>query len=279
MPRIDPRLATIMASSVILSTLLVATIVKPKAEDALLVLGNEYPQALVKRAPAVGLDSELSFSFMATRDFERVELRFSSLFEKDLDANVSASISLHELPNVAKVEGYVTTLGGDAEMMEADIELNGTRYEATILDFSRFLEAFNNGSMMATLPLVFAMLVRGDEVRYFEGCPGFFMEAEQSLQYLTISRGDDKKEYIRSGTMLKEVPRTSEAPRDGVLVFDTVKRDERFSVSFTIDIPEDGLRQIVTWVPERHLLELVQGYSDGERAVLLVDPMQRGVKQ
>jgi len=264
---------------VILSTLLVATIVKPKAEDALLVLGNEYPQALVKRAPAVGLDSELSFSFMATRDFERVELRFSSLYEKDLDANLSGSISLHELPNIAKVEGYVAALGGDAEVMDEDVELNGTRYRATILDFSRFLEAFNNGSTLATLPLVFAILVKGDEVRYFEGCPGFFMEAEQNLQYLTISRGDDKKEYIRSGTMLKEVPRISDAPQGGILIFETVKKDERFSVSFTIDIPDDGLRQIVTWVPERHLLELVQGYSDGKREVLLVDPMQRGVKQ
>lgn len=279
MPRVDPRLATIIVSSVILSTLLVATIVKPKAEDALLVLGNEYPQALVKRAPAVGLDSELSFSFMATRDFERVELRFSSLYEKDLDANISSSVSLRELPNVAEVAGYVAALGGDGEMMEKDIEINGTRYEATILDFSRFLEAFNNGSMMSTLPLVFAMLVRGDEVRYFEGCPGFFMEAEQNLQYLTISRGDDKKEYVRSGTMLKEVPRISDAPRDGVLVFDTVKRDERFSVSFTIDIPDDGLRQIVTWLPDKHLLELVRGYSDGVLEVVLVDPMQRGVKQ
>lgn len=279
MPRVDPRLATILASSVILSTLLVATIVKPKAEDALLVLGNEYPQALVKRAPAVGLDSELSFSFMATRDFERVELRFSSLYEKDLDANLSGSISLHELPNIAKVEGYVAALGGDAEVMDEDVELNGTRYRATILDFSRFLEAFNNGSTLATLPLVFAILVKGDEVRYFEGCPGFFMEAEQNLQYLTISRGDDKKEYIRSGTMLKEVPRISDAPQGGILIFETVKKDERFSVSFTIDIPDDGLRQIVTWVPERHLLELVQGYSDGKREVLLVDPMQRGVKQ
>jgi len=279
LPRIDPRLGAIIASSVILSTLLVATIVKPKEEDALLVLANEYPLALVKRAQAMGLDSELSFSFMATRDFERVELRFSSLYEKDLGANASGSVDLRDLPNVAKLESYVAALGGYAEIIERDAELNGTRYRATIADFSRFLEAFNNRSMMSKLPLVFAMLVRGDQVRYFEGYPGFFMEPERSLQYLTISRGTEKKEYVRPGTMLKQLPRISEAPADGVLVFEAVKRDERFSVSFTIDIPEDGLRQIVTWAPERYLIELVTGYCDGALEAVLMDPMQRGVKQ
>jgi hypothetical protein len=186
MPRIDPRLVTIMISAVILSTLLVLTIIKPKEEDALLLIGKEHLDAIVKRPISIGRDAEVSYTFMATRDFERVELRFSSLYERDPGVSISRPASRDAFPNMALMEARVVALGGEGEVIERQAEVNGSSYQATIVDYSRFLEVFSDGSMLSKLPLVFVILESGDEVRYFEGRSCFFLDPEDNLEYLTI---------------------------------------------------------------------------------------------
>lgn len=281
MPRIDPRLVTIMVSAVILSTLLVATLTGSRGEESLLVLGNEYPEAIVKRSSSIGIDSSFSFTFMATHDFEKVVLRFSSLWEKDLGMNLSQPISpmsMDIFPSIDLMGRQVALLGGEAEIIEETVEIDDRSYDATIIDFSRFLEVFTDSSMLSKLPLTFVILVRDDEIRYFEGYPCFFMDAPNTLEYLTTSRNEEKQEYFRAGRMLKQVSDISSAPLDGVLVYQDVARDERFSVAFNIDIPEDGLRQIVQWYPDVHVMELVRGYVDGELETILIDVVPRGLE-
>jgi hypothetical protein len=56
-----------------------------------------------------------------------------------------------------------------------------------------------------------------------------------------------------------------------------VGTDERFSVTLQIDIFEDGLRQILDWTPDQYLIELVQGYADGNRELVIINVLARGL--
>jgi hypothetical protein len=61
-------------------------------------------------------------------------------------------------------------------------------------------------------------------------------------------------------------------------VFEDVTRDERFTVSFQIDIMEDGLRQITEWLPDTYMIGLARGYVDGELEKTDVIVLPRGVE-
>ncbi len=279
MPRIDPRLITIMVSSVILSTLIVLTLIEPKEEDALLLLGNEYPEAFLKRPYSLGMDTGLSYVFMATKDFEEVELRFSSLYEKDPGVNLSMPVNPSDVPVIARLQKEVAGLGGEMEVIEASADVGDAIYDSVLIDFSRFMEAFNDDAAISSLPLVFAFLTRGGEVRYFEGSPGFFLDAEENLDYLSTACNEEKLEYFREGQMLREdAPKISEAPRDGVLVYEDVEMDDRFTVTLHFDMVEDALRHIVEWSPDTHMMELVRGYVDGKLELILLNVAGRGLK-
>lgn len=277
MPIADPKLSTIMASCVILSTLVVLTIVSPREEDAILLIGNEYPASMLKYPANMGMDTELSYSLMPTSDYERLELRFSCLYEKDLGVNLSSPVDLEEYPLITTLKEAIEPIGGEPHVMDVTTELGDQIYDARVVDFSRYLSVFNSPSMISTLPVVFVILRDDGEVRYFEGSPGFFLDGDENLDYLSISRNGNKTEYFREDEMIRETPEISEAPQDGVLVFDDVRADERFSVTFSVDIAGDALRHIVDWTYQDHFAVLVQGYADGKLELVLVNVMSRGL--
>jgi hypothetical protein len=274
MARIDPRLIAILVSSVILSTVLVLTLIKPRGEQALILLGNEFPESIPKRPYSIGLENELSYVVMATRDFEEVELRFSSLYEKDPGVNVSDPL---EYPLISDLLTRIGALGGEVDVLETTAELGGEEYDATVIDFSGFLGYFNDETSLSVLPTVFVILSKGDETRYFEGSSTFFLDQLENMNYLSTARNEEKIEYFKEGQMLKEGLVISDAERDGILRYEDVRRDERFSVTLQIDIFEDGLRQILTWTPDQHFIELVQGYSDGKRELVIINVIARGL--
>jgi hypothetical protein len=277
LPRMDPRLVTIMVSCVILSTLLVVSIVRPAEEAPLLLLSNEFPEAIPKRPNSIGLESEISYVIMATRDFEEVEIRHTCLWEKDPGIDLPPNPEPASLPIVQRLEAEVEALGGEMEVIELRVELSGKEYTGKVADFSRFLEAFNEGDSLSALPLTFVILTHGDDTRYFEGSPCFFLEEEFTLDYLSLSRGENKTEYFQEGQMMGETLGISEAPAGGILTFRDVSRDERFSTILQVDIPEDALRQITEWTPEVHLLELVRCHGDGRLVLTIANPFTRGL--
>ncbi len=278
MPHVDPRLVTIMISCVILSSLLVVTLIVPKAEEALVLLGNEFPGAILKEAAARGLEARFALALMASRDFDRVEIRVSALYQKPFEGNISAAPSLEDLPSVIRFRDHVQALGARPTEIRTNAEINGTVYDAIIMDFSMCLEPFTDASMRSTLPLVFVLLTRPGEAIFFEGSPCFFMDPLTTLEYVEIRRSEDSREYHRSGKLLKPGLDMSGIPMDGVLVFEGVREDERFGVSFLVDIPADGLPQIVSWRPDVYMMELIQAYADGGLELVLVNIAPRGVR-
>jgi hypothetical protein len=172
MPSIDPRLVTILVASLIVSTLLVATIIRHD-EEPLLLLDNEFPEAIDRVAV---MDLGLTFSLMATRDLERLELRFSCLYERDPEVYISLPISMDVIPNVARLMQEIELLDGEVGAIEGTAMIDNQVYDAMIMDFSLFLENFNDEPMLVEVPLIFAILTRDEEVRYFEGSPGFFLD-------------------------------------------------------------------------------------------------------
>lgn len=277
MARMDPRLVAILLSSVILSTLLVLTLIKPMEEQALLILGNEYPEAIPKRPYSMGLENELSYVVMATREFEEVELRFSSLYEKDPGINVSTPVDPMDFPLIRDLHERVGAIGGEVEFLETSAEIGGEDWDARVVDFSTFLEYFNDEASLSVLPTVYVILSRGGEVRYFEGSSTFFLEALENIDYISTARNDEKVEYFEEGQMIGEGLVISDSSRDGILRYEDVIRDERFSVTLQMDIPEDSLRQILDWTPDDHFIELVQGYADGKRELLIINVFARGL--
>jgi len=273
----DPRLVAILLSSVILSTLLVLTLIKPRGEQPLLLLGNEYPEAIPKRPYSIGLENELSYVIMATREFELVEMRFSSLYEKDPGINVSTPVDPMEFPVVAELNDRVEALGGEVEVIEATADIGGEEWDARIIDFSTFLEYFNDDVSLSVLPTVYMILSREDEIRYFEGSSTFFLDGMENIDYISTARNEEKLEYFEEGQMISGGLVVSNSSRDGVLRYEDVERDERFSVTLQMDIEEDGLRQILDWTPDEHFVELVQVYADGTRELLIINVFARGL--
>lgn len=277
MARMDPRLVAILISSVILSTLLVLSMIKPGGEKALLLLGNEYPEAIPKRPYSIGLENELSYVIMATREFELVEMRFSSLYEKDPGINISTPVDPMEFPMVRNLNDRIEALGGEVEVLDATAEIGDEEWDARIIDFSTFLEYFNNEVSLSVLPTVYVILSREGEVRYFEGSSTFFLEGLENVDYISTARNEEKVEYFEEGQMIGGGPVISDSSHDGILRYEDVERDERFSVTLQMDIEEDGLRQILDWTPDDHFIELVQVYADGSRELLVMNVFARGL--
>ncbi len=276
--RIDTKLVAIIVSCIVLSTLVVITIIRPKGEDLLLLLGNEHPEALLKRPGSIGLDSGLTYSIMATSDLERLDLRFFSLYEKDLGLNLSKPIDLDEYPIISALMEKASLVGGEPEITDGTAMIGEIGYDAKVIDFSGFLSIFCEPSLISSLPVTFMLLSDGEELRYFEGSPGFFLDGEENLDYLAYSRNEEKSEFFREGTMIKGGPTISDAPLDGVLSFDDVRADERFSATFSVDMETDALRQLVEWTPDVHLAEVLKGHADGSLELLLINVMARGLE-
>jgi hypothetical protein len=121
------------------------------------------------------------------------------------------------------------------------------------------------------------ILSREDEVRYLEGSSTFFLDGMENIDYISTARNEEKLEYFEEGQMISGGLVVSNSSRDGVLRYEDVERDERFSVTLQMDIEEDGLRQILDWTPDEHFVELVQVYADGTRELLIINVFARGL--
>ena len=275
MPRVDARLVAIMASAVILSTLVVATVFRAARPEEITVLRSKCPEVFVKDSTQKGIDTSFSFGAIAGRDMKELELRFNLLYEEpptyeegwEPDERTDLDEIVSRIPIIASLIERVAALGGDYERIERDLEINGTWYQAQIYDFSRFLGIFSDDDALSMWVSSFAVLKRGSRVRFFKGRTGFFLDQADVLDYLMISYNEDKTEYLAS--------EMGKAPY-GIMVHEDAEKDDKVSVIFEVLVSYEEIPEIPLGKPERALLQLVKGYADGNLSLVLVNDVALG---
>lgn len=275
MPNIDPRLATIMAVAVILSTLIVLTIHNAAKPEVITNLRNNYPEVFVKESVQKGIETSFSFAAISGRNLKELELRFAILYEeppvcspKDWQPVEGTSLEevVSHIPIIGAVGSKVTGFGGEFEKVERIMEVNGTRYEVVLYDFSRFLGLFSGDEELSRWTSLFAVLKNEEEVRFFEGRTGFFLEQQNVVEYLMTSHGENRTEYLGKGL---------EGAPFGILRYTDFGKDEKVSTIFEVLADVEAIPEIPLG-KNRLLLQVIQGYADGQLSLFIVNGIPVG---
>lgn len=271
MAGIDPRLVSILVTAVILSTLIVLTIFEFEETEDILLLRNQYPEIFVKKSAQKGVDTSFSFAVISGRKLGEMELRFASLYEKEpgydwseLTSEPTADVVdfAEHIKTIEVMRERTESLGGSPEIIVRSLVINETRYDAVLYDFSRFLGLFcNSVQELSEWPSLFLVLKANRTVRYFEGRTGFFLGAPQTLDYLLISKDGNRSEYI--GFDLESAP-------IGILRYEDLEKDQKISVIFEVQVEVEELPEIPLGATERLVIQVVEGYADGNLTLLQV---------
>ncbi len=279
--RFDERVIGLAVVSLILSTLTVLTIAREKVESPLEVLRNEYPSAIVANQRAT-----FSFAVVAREGFEDLLLRFSILTQKTLrpedlvdpQRQYSAEDDPEEVLNnavkVAWLRNQTEWLGIRPEKFSHTFEFQGIGCRMVLWDYSSILESLSGQQLALRAPLTYgAILDENGGHYYFEGESGFFFIPQKNVVSLSIAHNTDQTGYLRDDEVRPEskLP-ISQAPR-GVLNYKAVKKDDTFTVTFTVDPRAFPASFASTPLPGRadiSVVQVIRAYLDG---VLLDQPI------
>lgn len=276
MPRIDPKLAVIMSVAIILSTLVVLTIFRVDQPDDITVLRNRYPEIFVKESAQKGIETVFSFGALSGREMEEMVLKFSVLYQEpppydDQEWQPGEGTDLPEIvshiPIITMLEAKVVSLGGDVEVIERDLEINGTTYSSVFYDFSSFFGIFNGDEDLSRWTTLFAVLKNEDSVRFFKGRTGFFLSQDEVVKYLMVSYNENKSEYL--GSKIPDAP-------FGILRYSNLAKDDKVTLIFEVLSQVDQLPEIPLGAQDRLILQLIKGYADGRLSVVLVNGVPMG---
>ncbi len=275
MPSIDPKLSAMLTICVILSTLAVITVFKAQQPEELACLRNRFPEVFVRDSAQKGIETSFSFGVMSGRDLRRMELKFFMFYEEPPTYNEKGwtpgnETTLEEvvsrIPAIADLCSAVSSLGGEYEVLERQVELDGVSYEAMQYDFSSFLGTFNDDRTLSCHVSIYMVLKKGTSIRCFQGRNGFFLDQEGTIQYLSISVDENRTEYY---------PSKMGAAPPGILRYDDFHRNQKVAVIYEV-LADDSVLPEAPPIAGRSLLQVVKGYADGSLALFLVNPIPMG---
>ena len=275
MHRVDSRLSTILLICVILSTLVVVTIFRTPQPKDLTCLSNRYPEIFVRGSAQKGIESSFSFGVVSGRSLREMTLRFAVLYEESPTYDESGWTPAEETPIedvashiqvLADLRSTISSMGGNYEVIQQPIELNGTLYDAVQYDFTGFMGIFNGDGALSQHISTYVILKKGGNTRLFQGRTGFFLDQEHTLQYLSISVNRNQTEYLSS-----EMP----AAPFGTIRCEGFGKNEKVSVSYEVLADESVLPEMPP-VQGRWLLQIVKGYADGRLALFIANPIPLG---
>jgi len=273
---LDRRLAAILGIAVILSTLLVLTIFNAKRPADITLLRTGCPEIFVKESAQKGIDTTFSFAAVSGRDLRELDLRFSVLYEKaptyapegwQPSSNVSLEEIASHIPSISILKSKINGFGGEFNTVERKVEVNGTAYDVLFYDFSPFMALFCDDRDLSQWTSMFALLRRGDELRFFEGRSGFFLDQANSVKYLMVARGENKTEYV--GKKVANGP-------FGILKYQDYPKNEQVSVIFEVMVSSDALPELPMGAKGQLLLQVIQGYADGSEKLFRVNGIPMG---
>ena len=278
--RLDKRVVGLGVISLILSTLLILTIARERPGEPIEILENRYPKILGRG------QTDFSLSIVARKDFETIQLEYSSATPVALDMSSLVDPKREYGPgdepedvfdNVLKYDWFrdrTGDLGIRPESYPRMITVGETEFQAEILDYGSIIAHLVGHEATLGVPLIYiAMVSDQGEYHYLEGYSEFIVAADKNIKGLSVSHNDEETKYIvedrlREGSDLLPL---SEAPRS-LLEFKDVKKDDTVTAIMTVEplsIPS-------ALGSDLGLVQMVKIYLDGE---LYGDPIVNMVRR
>lgn len=273
---VDSSLAAIIAIVLITSALIVLTIAKEDVEERYVILKNEFPERLKAQASLTSSE-EMGFSFgiLLREDFTSVEIQYSILSQGELPSPTNASMDggLEDVvASVPAVSMLVNETGNDIvpyHKKEVEAEHGDEQLEGLFFDFP-VVRMYTDPSLSSGVRTSFLFLENGEEVLYFQGCSDFFFNrlgglfgfilpdgtpVRSTIEELRIWRDEEATSYTSAAVVPSGWKDIYESPDFGIVTFEDVKKNEKFSVDFTVETPER---------PAGMLAQVIRVFADGE---------------
>jgi len=283
---VDASLVSIMLIVLISSGLIVLTLAGEEVRSPLVLLKNIHPERLYAFG-SVSTKEKMDFSLglLARGEFSTLEIQYTTLLQAE-PSFVQENLTLSEFtaPQIAKMIRPVAILMSETdndlvpyEEVEVHVVKGNRTYEGVYYDFP-LVRMYSSPFLSDKVYTSFLILRNGTEPLYFAGYSEFFLkrfggfldiqrpldapEIASSILKLRIWRNDNATSYS-SATDAEEGWRSiDQLPEFGRVVFRDVGKNERFSIDFTIEIPERPVGMIA---------QVIRIYADGEMVEKIVN--------
>ncbi len=265
MVRIDRGFVGVLLVAVVISTMIMGFVTVEKVKVGIEILKNKYPLAIKTSQQE---RHTFVINIIARKPYEEVKLKFSCLSKAKpvlADRNITnkPGVTLKEIAaeitpiKTCLAAGKTSPVGYEERMVE--VEINGTTYEALLLDFGEVIAAGQPVSDLSFAPTAY-LLWRDKQgnLTYYQGASDFFVNRNQSIESLVISYNDNETTYRSSKEAVAspDIPTVAQAPRLGIVRFQHVKKDDRMYVMFAINS--------LSVPAHTGMMQVVRVYADGE---------------
>jgi hypothetical protein len=267
----------------ITSALVVFSLAREKIDSPVVLLKNIYPPVLYSQASVrTKQRMDFSMSLAARRNMEVLEVQYSTLVQTD-PIFVRENVTTAGIALIAEAISPISTLSqatdsGDLppEVTEVQASIGNLSYRGLFYDFP-VGRLYSHPSISPEVYTSFLVLEDQDEVLYFEGISDFFLhrlggyvdidlpeedQGESSIAQLRIRRNSEVVSYSSSVDAPSGWKEMSGAPEFGRVTFNDVRKDDTFSVDFTVEIPKR---------PQKWSAQVIRIYADGELSDILVN--------
>ncbi len=250
----DRQLVGVLSICLVISTIITLFIVGERSRGIELV-ENQFPEA-VPRSKDKG-----TFTFhhgiVSRQDFESLSMEFFCL--RKTQSNITAGVedftlerALEEIPKLSTLYAMARNLGFRSSVETIDVDYHGIPGTLRLVDFSPIFASFAPAgvkqcieggrggfvaSPSATVSFAFLFDNEGRPVSCYEGERDFFLDRDLVLADLYLRRNEDGHSYTSSRIVQQpEGHGMTDAPK-GHLLFERVRRDDRFEVGFSVNSP------------------------------------------
>lgn len=265
MVRIDRGFVGVLLIAVVISTVIMGFVTVEKAKSGIEVLKNKYPLAM---KTSVQERHTFVVNIIARKSYEEVKLKFSCVSKAKpvfADRNITKKpgVTLKEIAaEITPIKtclsaGRSSPVGYDEQIIE--VEINGTTYEALMMDFGEVIAAGQPVSDLSFAPTSYVLWMdEQGNLTYYQGASDFFLNRNQSIESLVISYNDNETTYrsVKEAAGSLDVPTLAQAPRLGAVKFEDVRKDDRMYVMFAVNS--------LSVPAHTGMMEIIRIYGDGE---------------
>jgi hypothetical protein len=273
---VDSSLAAITLIVLITSALIVLTIAKEDIEERYVILKNEFPERLKAQASLTSSEKMgFSFGILLREDFTLAEIQYSILCQRELPSLTNASVDsdLEDIAaSVPAVSMLVKETGNDIvpfSKEEVEAEHGDEQFEGLFFDFP-VVRMYTDPSLSSGVRTSFLFLEDSEETLYFQGCSDFYFNrlgglfgfvlpdgtpVRSTIEELRIWRDEEATSYTSAAVVPTGWKDIYESPDFGTVAFEDVKKNEKFSVDFTVETPER---------PAGLIAQVIRVFADGE---------------
>ncbi len=276
---LDASLVSIMLIVLISSGLIVLSLAGETVRRPLELLKNVHPERLYAFGSVTTKEKmDFSLGLLARGEFKTLEIQYATLVQATpsfIEENLTLSgLTALEIARMIRPLAILMAETDNELVPYEEIEVQAAKanrtYEGVFYDFP-LVRMYSKRSLSDKVYTSFLILKNGTGALYFGGYSDFFLkrfggfldiqrpmdapEVSSSIQKLRISRNDNATSYSSSVEVEEGWRSMDQLPGFGRVVFQDVRKNERFSVEFTIEIPER---------PAGMIAQVIRIYADGE---------------